>query len=316
MASCGIHQGDIVQNACGHELFADGLGLLRGAETLGATVIPVASSDADRQIAVLKDLGVSAICCTPSYFLYLAERADRLGVDLRELSLRAGVFVGEPWSEAMRQRIEESARIKAYDVYGLAEILGPGVGTECCHQSGMHILEDHFYPEIIDPASGEPVPDGEEGELVLTTLSKEAVPLIRYRTGNLTGIMAEPCPCGRTMRRMRRIDRRTDDMLVIQGVDVFPSQIESALLAVEGTLPHYQIVLSQDQGIDQVEVQIEVTREIFSDRVGAMENLQNKLADEIQRTLGIGVPVRLVEPHTFERGPDRATRILDRREEG
>jgi phenylacetate-CoA ligase len=313
LASCGIQRGDIIQNACGYSLFTDGLGLHHGAGTLGATVIPGFSGDTDRQIMVMKDFGVSAICCTPSYFLYLAERAEKISVDLRELPVRAVVLVGGPWSEAMRRRIEESAAVKAYDIYGLPEIIGPGVGAECSHQDGLHIFEDHFYPEIIDPGTGEPLSDGQEGELVLTTLSKEAMPMIRYRTPDLAAILPEPCRCGRTMRRIRRIARRGDDTCVLQGVTVFPSQIEAALLAVEGTVPHYQIVLTQDKGLDQVEVQIEVTAQIFSDQVGAMESLQNKLAEEIQRTVGVHVPVRLVEPHTIELSQGEAKRVIDKR---
>ncbi len=311
LSSCGIHQGDIIQNACGYNLFTDGLGLHYGAETLGATVIPISGGDTDHQIMIMKDFGVSAICSTPSYFLYLVERAEKMGVDLRELPLRAVVLVAGPWSEAMRRRIEELAGIKAYDIYGLPEIIGPGIGAECCHQNGLHIFEDHFYPEIVDPESGQPLAEGQEGELLLTTLSKEAMPMIRYRTPDLAAIIAEPCPCGRTMRRIRRIARRSDDVFVIQGVNVFPSQIEAALLAVEGPLPKYQIVLTQEKGLDQAEVQIEVTAQIFSDQIRAMETLQSKLAAEIERTVGIGVPVRLVEPHTIERGGGK--RVIDKR---
>ena len=313
LASCGVSQGDVVQNACAYDLFTDGPGLHYAGECLGATVIPTAGGDAARQLAVMKDFGVSILCSTPSFLVYLLERAEKTGVDLRGLPLRAGVFVGEPWSEAMRRRIEESAGIKAYDVYGLPETIGPGVAVECRHQSGLHVFEDHFYPEIVDPASGAPRAQGEEGELVLTTLSKEAMPLVRYRTGDLTAILAGPCPCGRTLRRIRRIDRRADEMFVIQGVTVFPSQIEAALLAVEGTLPPYQLVLTQEQGLDQLEVQIEVTSRIVSDRVGAMEGLQSRLAEEIEKGLGISVPVRLVEPHAIERSQGKAGRVVDRR---
>jgi phenylacetate-CoA ligase len=314
LACCGVERGDVIQNACAYDLFSDGPGLHYASETLGAAVIPVAGGDTARQIAVMKDFGVSVICSTPSYFLHLAERAEKLGVDLRELPLRAGVFVGECWSEAMRRRIEQSAGIKAYDVYGLSESIGPGIGAECRHQSGLHVFEDHFYPEIVDPATGDPLPDGREGELVLTTLSQEAMPMIRYRTRDLTAIVAEPCPCGRTLRRIRRIDRRGDEMFVVQGLNVFPSQIEAALLAVEGTLPHYQIVLTQKNGLDQVEVEIEVTAQIFSDRVGALETLQERLAHEIEHALGINATVRLVEPHTIERSRGKAQRVVDKRE--
>lgn len=313
LAACGIHEGDVLQNACGSDLFADGLGLHGAAEALGATVIPVSGGDTDRQILGMKDFGVSAICSTPSYFLHLIERAEQTGVDLRSLPLRAGAFVAEAWSELTRKRIEESAGIRAYEVYGLPEVMGPGIGAECCHQNGLHIFEDHFYPEIIDPRTGDVLPDGQEGELVLTTLSSEAMPLVRYRTRDITTILAEPCPCGRTMRRIRRIGRRTDDMFVIQGVNVFPSQIEAALLAIEGTLPPYQIVLTQDKGLDQIEVQIEVTRQTFSDRLGTLETLQSKFAHAIEHALGIGLAVRLVEPSTIDRSRDKIKRVIDKR---
>jgi phenylacetate-CoA ligase len=314
LVSYGLHRGDVIQNAYGYGLFTGGLGLHYGAEALGATVVPVSGGNTDRQIMLMKDFGVSAISCTPSYFLHVIERAEEMGVDLHELPLRAGAFGAEPWSEGMRQRIQQATGIKAYDIYGLSEIAGPGVGGECCHQNGVHIFEDHFYPEIIDPVTGKPLPDGQEGELVITTLSKEAMPMLRYRTRDLTKIIAEPCPCGRTVRRIARIGRRSDDMFIIRGVNVFPSQIEAAMLAVEGTLPHYQIVLTREKGLDQVEVQIEVTPEIFSDRVGALESLQSKLATQIDRTLGIRVTVRLVEPHTLERSQGKAKRVIDRRQ--
>ena len=246
LACCGIHHGDVLQNACVGELFADGLGLHQAAEALGATVIPV-SGDIDRQLMAMKDLGVSAVCSTPSQFLHLAERAEKLGVSLRELPLRAGIFLAELWNEATRRQIEDVAAIKAYDLYRLPDVIGPGVGAECIHQNGLHVFEDHLCPEIVDPVSGAVLPDGQEGELVLTTLSKEAMPLVRYRTRDCTALMTELCPCGRTLRRIRRIGRRSDNVFLIQGVHVFPAQIEAALRAVEGTLPHYQIVLTQER---------------------------------------------------------------------
>lgn len=313
LACCGIHQGDVIQNACGYSLFSDGLGLHQAAESLGATVIPVCGGDTDHQIMAMKDFGVSAICSTPSYFLHLVERAEKIGVDLRELPLRAVALVAGPWSEAMRRRIEESAGIKAYDIYGLPEMIGPGIGAECHCQNGLHVFEDHFYPEIIDPDSGDPLPEGEEGELVLTSLSKEAMPMIRYRTPDVAAIIADPCQCGRTVRRIRRIGRQGGETFVVQGVTVFPSQIEAALLAVEGTLPDYQIVLTQREGLDQVEVQIEVTPQVFSDQIGAMERLQSRLGDEIQHSLGIRLPVRLVEPHSIERSGGKGKRVIDKR---
>jgi phenylacetate-CoA ligase len=314
LAAYGLHEGDIVQNSYGYGLFTGGLGLHYGAEALGASVIPTSGGNTDRQIMVMKDFGVSAICCTPSYFLHIIDRAAEIGVDLRELPLRAGVFGAEPWTDGMRHRIEQAAGIKAYDIYGLTEIIGPGVGAECPMQHGLHLFEDHFYPEIIDPDSGEVLPDGRQGELVLTTLSKEAMPMIRYRTRDITAIECEPCPCGRTIRRIRRILHRSDDMFIVRGVNVFPSQIESALLGVEQTLPHYQIVLTRQRGLDQVEVQIEVTPEVFSDRVSALEELQQRLTRQIEHTVGIRVAVSLVEPHTFARSEGKLRRVIDKRE--
>ncbi len=249
-AACGLHHGDIIQNAYGYGLFTGGLGAHYGAEGLGATVIPISGGNTDRQIMVMKDFGVTAICCTPSYFLHMIERAAEMDIDVRELPLRVGVFGAEPWTASMRKRIESLSGIRPVDIYGLSEIIGPGVAIECPEQEGLHIFEDHFYPEIIDPETGEVLPAGEEGELVLTTLSKLAMPMIRYRTRDITALEPGPCGCGRSLRRMRRIGRRSDDMLIIRGVNVFPSQVEAALLEVEGTLPHYQIVLSRAHGLD------------------------------------------------------------------
>jgi phenylacetate-CoA ligase len=314
LAGYGLHAGDILQNSYGYGLFTGGLGLHYGAEALGMTVIPTSGGNTDRQIMVLKDCSVSAICCTPSYFLHILDRAEELGVDLRGLPLRAGCFGAEPWTEGMRRRIEQAAGIKAFDIYGLTEIIGPGVAAECPAQDGLHVFEDHFYPEIIDPDTLEPLPDGREGELVLTTLSKQAMPMLRYRTRDITALLSEPCACGRTIRRIRRISHRSDDMFIIRGVNVFPSQIETALLAVEGTLPHYQIVLSRQQDLDQLEVRVEVTTDVLSDRVGAMQNLQDKLARQIERTIGLRAAVRLVEPHSLARSEGKAKRVLDQRE--
>ncbi|HEY3321387.1 MAG TPA: phenylacetate--CoA ligase [Planctomycetota bacterium] len=313
-AACGLHAGDIIQNAYGYGLFTGGLGAHYGAEALGATVIPISGGNTDRQIMVLKDFKVTAICCTPSYFLHLLERAAELGVNVRDLPLKAGVFGAEPWTEAMRIRIQEVSPIKAYDIYGLSEIIGPGVGCECQCQAGPHIFEDHFYPEIIDPKTCEVLPDGSEGELVLTTLSKRAMPMIRYRTRDITSLAAEPCKCGRTVRRIKRIGRRSDDMFIIRGVNVFPSQVEHALLTVEGTLPHYQIVLTREKGLDQMEIQVEVTPEVFSDKIRALQALQAKLTHAIGTTLGISADVRLVEPHSIPRSEGKAKRIIDKRQ--
>jgi phenylacetate-CoA ligase len=311
--ACGLHSGDIIQNAYGYGLFTGGLGAHYGAEALGASVIPISGGNTERQIMILKDFGVTAICCTPSYFIHLIERAGELGIDLKQLPLRAGVFGAEPWTEAMRGRIEAESPIKAYDIYGLSEIIGPGVAMECLHQAGPHIFEDMFYPEVIDVETGKVLPDGAEGELVLTTLCKRAMPMIRYRTRDITALNSEPCACGRTLRRIQRIARRSDDMLIIRGVNLFPSQIEAALLAVEGTLPHYQIVVDRVKGLDELEVQVEVTAEVFSDTVGALEKLQQELAQAVERVIGIRAHIRLVQPHALQRSEGKARRVLDKR---
>jgi len=312
-AVCGLHESDVIQNAYGYGLFTGGLGAHYGAERLGATVIPISGGNTDRQIMVMRDFGVTAVCCTPSYFLHMLDRASELGVDLRGLPLRAGVFGAEPWTTAMRVRIEEMAGIRAFDIYGLSEIIGPGVAIECECQNGLHIFEDHFYPEIIDPETGAPLPDGVEGELVLTTLSKQAMPMIRYRTRDITALIPGTCPCGRTLRRMQRISRRSDDMLIIRGVNVFPSQVESVLLEMEGTLPHYRIILTREHGLDQLEVQVEVTAHMFSDRVGALETLHDELADAMERVLQLRTRITLVEPRTIPRSEGKSQRVIDRR---
>lgn len=314
LAACTLHEGDIIQNAYGYGLFTGGLGAHYGAEGLGATVVPISGGNTERQIMIMKDFGVTAICCTPSYFIHLLDRAGDLGVDIRNLPLRVGVFGAEPWTESMRRHIESAAGIKAYDIYGLSEIIGPGVASECYCQTGLHVFEDHFYPEIIDPDSGETLPDGAEGELVLSTLSKHAMPMIRYRTRDITAIETEPCPCGRTIRRIRRIGRRSDDMFIVRGINVFPSQIESALLAVEGTMPHYQIILTRQKGLDEIEVQIEVTPEVFSDKIGALEDLNRRLVKALDQTLGLRVNVRMVGPRSIARSEGKARRVIDRRD--
>ena len=313
LASYGINRGDIFQNAHGYGLFTGGLGFHYGAEALGATVVPASGGNTDRQVMLMKDFKVTAMCGTPSYLLHLFERAAEMGIDVRELPLRASGCGSEPWTESLRQRIQAAGGIKAYDCYGLSEITGPGVAAECWFQAGLHVFEDHFYPEVIDPETGLNVPDGTEGELVVTTLSKQAMPMIRYRTRDITAFVTEPCQCGRTLRRIRRIGRRSDDMLVIRGVNVFPSQIETALLAVEGTLPYYQIILTRDKGLDQMEIQVEVTPEVFSDRIRALVKLNEKLSYAIEQTLGLRVDVSLVPPHSIQRSEGKATRVIDRR---
>jgi len=312
-AACGLHEGDIIQNAYGYGLFTGGLGAHYGAEALGATVIPISGGNTQRQLMVMKDFGVTAICCTPSYFLHLIDQAPEAGVKIKELPLRVGVFGAEPWTESMRQRIQADSGIKAYDIYGLSEIVGPGVAMECPCQAGPHIFEDYFYPEIIDPKTLKPCADGEEGELVLTTLAKKAMPMIRYRTRDITALTSAQCECGRTLRRIQRISRRSDDMFIIRGINVYPSQVETALLKVEGALPHYQIVLTREKGLDAMEVQVEVTPEVFGDTVGALEQLQQTLNKSIENTIGLRASVWLVQPRTIQRSEGKAKRVIDQR---
>ena len=313
LAAAGVRRGDIIQNCYGYGLFTGGLGLHYGAEAMGATVIPMSGGNTDRQIMVMKDFGVTVVCSTPSYFLHLADEAQKQDIDLHTLPLRVGVFGAEPWSDGMRQRIQSLANIRAQDIYGLSEIIGPGVAMDCAGQCGLHIFEDHFYPEIINPDTGEVLPDGATGELVLTTLSKEAMPMIRYRTRDLSRLVAEPCACGRTLRRLERISARSDDMLIIRGVNLYPSQIETALLSVEAALPHYQIVLTREADLDQLEVQVEITAANFTDEVKSLERLQKRIADAIEHVTGLRAHIRLVEPNTLKRSEGKAKRVADLR---
>ncbi len=313
LAAAGLHEGDIIQNAYGYGLFTGGLGAHYGAEALGATVIPISGGNTQRQLMIMKDFGATAICCTPSYFLHLIDQAPEYGVDVRQLPLRVGIFGAEPWTESMRKRIEADSGIKAFDIYGLSEIVGPGVAMECACQCGPHIFEDYFYPEIVDPKTGKVLEDEEEGELVLTTLGKKAMPMIRYRTRDITSLTSEKCECGRTLRRIKRISRRSDDMFIIRGVNVFPSQVETALLRVEEALPHYQIILTRERDLDVMEVQVEVTPEVFGDTVGALEQLQAKISKSIETVVGVRANVRLVQPRTIQRSEGKAKRVIDQR---
>ncbi len=309
----GIHAGDVLQNAFGYGLFTGGLGAHYGAERLGATVIPISGGNTRRQIMVMKDFGVTAICCTPSYFVHLIEQVHGNGLRFAELGLKIGIFGAEPWTEGMRTHIQRESGIRAYDIYGLSEILGPGVAVECSQQAGLHMFEDQFLMEIVDPQTDQVLPDGQVGELVITTLTKQAFPMIRYRTHDLTAIIPQRCACGRTLRRIRRIQSRSDDMLIIRGVNVFPSQIEAALLSVMTSSPHYQIVLSRHGGLDQIAVELEVTEGMFGDRISQLEVIQTRLAHAIEQTIGLRVPVRLVEPHTIARSEGKAIRVIDQR---
>jgi phenylacetate-CoA ligase len=314
MAAAGCTRDDIVQNCYGYGLFTGGPGAHYGALNIGAEVLPMSSGNTSRQLMVLQDFGSTMLTCTPSYALYMAEEAADAGIDLRGLPVCKGCFGAEPWSENMRKEIEERYGMKAYDIYGLTEIIGPGVSFECEVQDGLHINEDFFYPEIIDPVTGKQMPAGEKGELVFTTLTKEGTPLLRYRTRDITYLMDEPCPCGRTTARMHRLFGRTDDMLIVRGVNVFPSQIEHALFEIEGTEPQYLIVV--DRGathLDEIELQVEVKREFFSDETRGLETLRNRIADVMKSKLQIAVKVKLVEPKTIERSIGKAKRVIDKR---
>ncbi len=317
LAGFGVDENDVLQNAFGYGLFTGGLGMHFGAEARGCSVVPISGGNTERQLMLMRDFNTTVYACTPSYFLRLIDYAQKVGFDWKETSLRVGVFGAEPWSEAMRSFIENSTGIKAYDIYGLTEITGPGVGAECCCRNGIHIFEDHFYPEIVDQETLQPLPDGEVGELVFTTLDKVGTPMIRYRTRDITRIIPEKCECGRTIRRIERITHRSDDMMIVRGVNVFPGQIESALLAVDPTLINYQIVLTKDPiGMDVIEVKVELTREKFADlgdNVGALEQFKRLIAEKMQRTVGINFKTTLVEPETLPRSEGKLNRVVDLR---
>ncbi len=315
LACAGVKKGDIIHNAYGYGLFTGGLGVHYGALELGVAVVPVSAGQTRRQLDLLVDFKSTVLTCTPSYSLYMAEEARNTGIDPLSLSLRVGVFGAEPWSEGMRKQIEKEWGLLALDIYGLSEIIGPGVAMECPGQEGLHIWADHFLPEVIDPKSGEVLEEGQEGELVITTLTKEALPLIRYRTGDIVTLNSERCPhCGRTMPRISKILGRIDDMLIIRGINVFPSQIESVLMKIPEVAPHYQLVVTREQHLDKLEVQVEVTPEVFSDEVRKLEELQQHVLKEIEATLGISVSVKLVEPRSIERSQGKAKRVIDQRQ--
>lgn len=313
-SAAGAHRGDVIHNAYGYGLFTGGLGAHYGAEKIGASVIPMSGGNSRKQLMIMQDFGSTVITCTPSYCLYLAEIAAEEGIDIRSLKLEVGILGAEPWSEKMRDEIQEKVGIKAIDIYGLSEILGPGVGIECIEaQAGLHVWEDHFIIEIIDPDSGEVLPVGEQGELVITTITKEGIPLIRYRTRDITRIIAEPCVCGRTHRRLQRMSGRTDDMLIIRGVNVFPSQIESVLMNIEGVEPHYLLIVDREENLDTLEVQVEVNERTFSDEIKELQKLSRSIQDSIKDMLGISCRVRLVEPKTIARSEGKAKRVIDNR---
>jgi phenylacetate-CoA ligase len=313
MACGGVGKGDIVQNAFGYGLFTGGLGIHYGAEKVNASVVPISGGNTKRQVRLMEDFGSTALMCTPSYALYISEVAKELGFDIKNSQLQYGIFGAEPWSDNMRKEIENLLGIRATDIYGLSEIIGPGVASECEAQSGLHIFEDHFIPEIIDPATGENLGYGEEGELVFTTITKTGLPVLRYRTKDISVLYEEKCSCDRTLVRMKRISGRVDDMLIIRGVNVFPSQIESVLLDISETKPHYQLVVEREGRLDKLEVWVEVSEEIFSDAVRGLEKLERKIHDEIESVLGISIKVKLVEPNTIPRSEGKAQRVIDKR---
>ena len=314
MTAVGLGTEDIVQVSYGYGLFTGGLGAHQGGEKLGATVIPMSSGNTALQIQTMVDFGATAICCTPSYALYLGEEAERLGVT-NQLKLKAGIFGAEPWTEEMRAQIEAKLGIKAYDIYGLSEILGPGVACECECQAGMHVWEDHFIPEIIDPDTGEVLPEGSTGELVFTTITKEGFPVIRYRTRDICSLNYEPCACGRTHVRMRKPTGRSDDMLIIRGVNVFPSQIEEVLLNVSHNdiTPNYQIIVDRVNNTDTFDVNVEMSEQLFADDVKSIEAIEKTITEKLRSTLGIGAKVHLVNPKSIQRSEGKAKRVIDKR---
>lgn len=311
-AQAGLNRDDIIQVAYGYGLFTGGLGAHYGAENLGATVVPMSTGNTKKLTTMMKDFGVTAIACTPSYLLHIAEvlEADKA---LDQIKLKAAICGAEPWTEQMRKQIEEKLHINAFDIYGLSEVMGPGVACDCIYHKGLHVYEDHFVPEIINPDTLEPMSEGETGELVFTTLTKEGLPLLRYRTRDLTSITYGKCECGRTLARMSRFKGRSDDMLIIRGVNVFPSQVEAALLEMGETSPHYIMIVDRVNNLDTLEIQVEVDEKFFSDKISELENLTKRIAHVIQQAIGLSVKVKLVEPKSIERSMGKAVRVIDKR---
>ena len=310
----GATRGDMIHNAYGYGLFTGGLGFHYGAEKLGASVIPISGGNTKRQVMIMTDFGPTILTCTPSYALLIAEVAEEMGVDFREFNFKAGIFGAEPWSEQMREEIERKLNIKAMDIYGLSEIIGPGVSVECIEaQNGLHIFEDHFIPEIIDPDTEEVLPYGTPGELVFTTITKEAFPVIRYRTRDISVLYSEPCRCGRTIVRMGRVQGRSDDMLIIRGVNVFPSQIESVIMEIDGIEPYYQLEVTREGRLDTLTVKVEVNENVFSDEVKNLQNMERKLERNIKEMLSVSAQVKLVEPKSIQRSEGKAVRVIDKR---
>lgn len=313
LTSGGVTKNDVVHNAYGYGLFTGGLGFHYGSETVGAATVPASTGNTKRQIMLMQDFGATVLVCTPSYALVIAEVAAEMGVDIKSLPLKVGFFGAEPWSFRMRDEIENTLDLLAIDIYGLSEIIGPGVSVECPEKKGLHIFEDHFLVEVVNPETGEPLPYGERGELVITTLTKEAAPVLRYRTRDITSLNPELCACGRTLVRMNKVTGRSDDMLIIRGVNVFPSQIESVLLEVEGVEPQYQIIVDRHNNMDDLEIHVEVSEEVFSDEMRKLEGLERTLRKELDSVLQISARVKLVEPGTIERSEGKAKRVIDKR---
>lgn len=313
LSCAGATKESFIQVAYGYGLFTGGLGVHYGAERVGASVIPISGGNTKRQLQIMKDFGTTILACTPSYALFMAEEMEEAGIKKEDLKLKAGVFGAEPWSANMRNEIEERLGILAIDIYGLSEVIGPGVASECHCKAGLHIPEDHFIPEIINPETEEVLPPGSKGELVFTTITKEGLPLIRYRTRDISSLNYETCECGRTCVRMSKVTGRSDDMLIIRGVNVFPSQIESVLLEIGETAPHYLLIVDRVDNLDSLEVLVEMTQSMFSDEVKRLEDIERKIRKEIEGTLGINAKVRLVEPKTIERSEGKAKRVIDKR---
>jgi phenylacetate-CoA ligase len=313
LSCAGIHKHDVIQIAYGYGLFTGGLGIHYGGEKIGAVVIPISGGNTKRQLQLMEDFQSTAIACTPSYALFLAEAIEEAKINPKNIKLRVGVFGAEPWTENMRKEIEQKLNIKAIDIYGLSEVIGPGVASECECQQGLHIFEDHFIPEIVDPKTLKPLPEGQVGELVFTTVTKEGLPLIRYRTKDLTKLNYEPCQCGRTLVRMAKCTGRSDDMLIIRGVNLFPSQIETVLLEMSETKPHYLLIVDRVNNLDNLEVQVEVEEQFFTDKISELERLRKKIQHNLESAIGLSVDVKLVEPKTIERSEGKSKRVIDKR---
>jgi phenylacetate-CoA ligase len=313
LTSAGANRHDFIQIAYGYGLFTGGLGLHYGGEKIGASVIPISGGNTTRQIQLMRDFGSTVLACTPSYALFLAEAIAESGIKREELKLKVGVFGAEPWTENMRREIEDKLKIKALDIYGLSEVIGPGVASECLSQSGLHINEDHFYPEIIDPETLKVLPPGSTGELVFTTITKEGLPLIRYRTRDLTSLNYEKCKCGRTLVRMNKCLGRSDDMLIIRGVNLFPSQVETVLLEMSGITPHYLLIVDRINNLDTLELKVEVEEAFFMDKISQLEALRQKLQNNLENSIGLSIKVTFVEPKGIVRSEGKAVRVVDKR---